>query len=269
VYSVLLYQADPFWSGTYSAQNLMPSPVPWSLPADFGLVLIAAPLAWPVVRRWPAERRWLILLWAGMGLAWMYAPVAYQRRFAFGVQPGLAVLAAVGLVELHARLRATHVSQLRRRLSIYAVLIAAISTSLLVYVSLLASAVLNKPAPVYLWTRPEAASAAWLSEHSTADDVVLASTEYANPLMGMLDGRTVHGHIVATLRSSEKAAMVHRFYAADATSSERALILAESKATLVALGPHERALGATGLGTEPGLDLIYDRDGVEFFRVRP
>jgi hypothetical protein len=32
IYSVLLYQTDPFWSGTYSAQNIMPSPAPWSLP---------------------------------------------------------------------------------------------------------------------------------------------------------------------------------------------------------------------------------------------
>src|SRR5712692_11038799 len=101
IYSLLLYQTDPFWSGTYSAQNIMPAPAPWSLPFDFGLVLLAAPLAWPVVRRWPTERRRLILLWIGLGLIWMYAPVAYQRRFALGVQPALAVLAGVGVVELN------------------------------------------------------------------------------------------------------------------------------------------------------------------------
>ena len=97
LYSLLLFQFDPFWSGTYGVQNLMPAPPPWSLPLDFGLVLLAAPLAWPVVRRWPAERRRLLLLWVGFGLLWMYAPVPYQRRFAFGVQPALAVLGAVGL----------------------------------------------------------------------------------------------------------------------------------------------------------------------------
>jgi hypothetical protein len=120
---------------------------------------------------------------------------------------------------------------------------------------------------VYLWSRPEAAAAAWLGEHSTADDVVLASTAFANPLIGVIDGRTVHGHIVATLRSSEKEALVQRFYA-EITPSERALILADSKATLVAFGPHERAMGATDLGLQPGLERIYDRDGVEFFRVQ-
>jgi hypothetical protein len=80
LYSVLLYQTDPFWSGTYSAQNLMPSPPLWSLPLDFGLVLLAAPLAWGVVRGWPRESRRFLLLWVGLGLVWMYAPLPYQRR---------------------------------------------------------------------------------------------------------------------------------------------------------------------------------------------
>jgi hypothetical protein len=269
LYSVLVYQADPFWSGTYSAQNLMPAPPPWSLPFDFGLVLLMAPLAWPSVRRWPPERRWLVLLWVGLGLAWMYAPVAYQRRFAFGVQPGLAVLAAAGLIRLSAWLRSDRVGGVRRRLVTYSVLVAAVSTSLLVYVSLLASAVMNKPAPVYLWSRPEATAAAWLGQHSSAEDVVLASTEFANPLGGAIDGRVVHGHIVATLHSPQKEAMVHRFYAADATGEERLDIIRQSRATIVALGPQERALGAMQLTADLGLALVYDGDGVQFFRVVP
>jgi hypothetical protein len=265
IYSLLLYQADPFWSGTYSAQNIMPSPAPWSLPFDFGLVLLAAPLASKAVLRWPNERRWLIALWVCLGLAWMYAPVAYQRRFAFGVQPGLAVLAAVGVLELNARLRSARA--LRRRFVNYAVALAAVSTSLLVYVSLLASAILNKPAPVYLWSLPEAAAAAWLGQHSTAEDVVLASTEFANPLVGAIDGRVVHGHIVATLRSPEKEALVHRFFAADVTPEERHQLLRNSMATVVALGPQERALGVDDLSGLTGLELAYDRDGVQLYRV--
>ena len=109
LYSLLLFQLDPFWSGTYGVQNVMPAIPPWSVVLDYGLVLLAAPLAWPVVRRWPSERRRLLLLWVGLGLAWMYVPVPYQRRFAFGVQPALAVLAAVGLLEMNVWLRAHHV----------------------------------------------------------------------------------------------------------------------------------------------------------------
>jgi hypothetical protein len=121
---------------------------------------------------------------------------------------------------------------------------------------------------VYLWTRSEAAAGDWLGSHSTAQDVVMASTGFANPLVGVIDGRVVHGHIVATLDSPRKAAQVARFYAADAPPAERTQLLRATGATLVALGPQERALGATELASQPDLELIYDRDGVELFRVR-
>ncbi len=125
----------------------------------------------------------------------------------------------------------------------------------------------NKPAEVYLWSRPEASAASWLAEHSGASDVVLASTEFANPLAGVIDGRVVHGHIVATLHSDAKAALVKAFYSTDTSDADRSTLIVESGATLVALGPQERALGATDLSGVPGLETIYSEDGVQFFRV--
>jgi hypothetical protein len=267
LYSLMLYQTDPFWSGTYSLQNLMPSPAPWLLPLDFGLVLLAAPLAWPVVRAWPTERRRLILLWVVAGLVWMYAPVPYQRRFAFGAQPALAVLSAAGLLHLNTWMVARRIARWRVRLVHYSVIVAAVSTSLLVYFALVASSITNKPAEVYLWTQDEAAAAEWLGTHSDASDVVLASTDFANPLAGDIDGRVVHGHIVATLHSDDKAAQVAAFYSVDATVAERSRLLSDTGATVVALGPSERALGATDLNAQPELTVVYDHGGVEFFRV--
>ena len=52
-------------------------------------------------------------------------------------------------------------------------------------------------------------------------DVVLASTDFANPLVGAIDGRVVHGHIVATLDSDAKQAEMHRFYASQTSADER------------------------------------------------
>jgi hypothetical protein len=269
LYSLLLYATDPFWSATYNAQNLMPSSAPWLLPLDFGLVLLAAPLAWQAVRRWPVERRRLILLWIGAGLIWMYAPVPYQRRFAFGVQPALAVLAAVGLLEVNAWMAARQVARWRVRLVNYSAIIAGLSTSALVYLALLGSAMSNKPAEVYLWSRPEAAAANWVSAHSTASDVVLAATEFANPLAGVIDGRVVHGHSVATFHDDEKDALAKTFFSADASAADRSRILTETGATLVAFGPRERDIGATELSSQPDLSLVYDQDNVQVFRVTP
>ena len=265
LYNLLLFQVDSFWSGTYGAQNTMPAPAPWSLPIDFGLVLLAAPLAWTTLSNWPSERRRLVLLWVGLGLVWLYAPVPYQRRFAFGVQPALAVLGAAGLLRANGWMAERGWSRLARRLANYGFVVAGLSTSVLVYVSLIASAAHNRPAEVYLWTRPEAEAAEWLSGRTTAEDVVLASTPFANPLVGAFDGRVVHGHIVATRDSAAKQAQVARFFSADATPAERSQLLAQTGATVVALGPHERALGVADLADQPDLRLAYDRDGVAWF----
>jgi hypothetical protein len=267
LYSLVLYATDPFWSGTYNAQNLMPSPPPWLLPLDFGVVLLGAPLAWRVVARWPVQRRNLILLWIGAGLIWMYAPVPYQRRFAFGMQPALAVLAAVGLWQLQGWMAARRTPYWRIRLVNYSVIVGATATSMLVYLALLASAMNNKPAEVYLWTHAEASSADWLSSNSSAADVVLASTDYSNALAGVIDGRVVQGHIVATLHSDAKSAMLDEFFSSGATTEQRSRLLAETGATLVAFGPRERALGAASLADQPDLRLIYDEDGIQLFRV--
>jgi hypothetical protein len=200
-------------------------------------------------------------------LLFMYAPVPYQRRFAFGVQPAFAVLAAIGLIDMQSWMRRHAVLGWRRRLANYALIVAALSTSLLVYFALLGSAIANTPAEVYLWSRPEVAAADWLASHSDASDVVLASTEFANPLAGVIEGRVVHGHIVATLHSDQKAALVREFFGADTTAAERSSLLKDSGATIVALGPHERALGVTTLAAQPDLALIYNQDGVQLFRV--
>src|ERR1700716_4278261 len=134
---------------------------------------------------------------------------------------------------MNVSLRAHRVARAWRRLINYAAVVAGISTSLLVYVSLVGSAMVNRPAEVYLWSRSEAEAATWLGDHSSVHDVVLASTEFANPLAGEIDGRVVHGHIVATLHSDHKEALVQRFYAADAPFAERADIVRESGATVV------------------------------------
>jgi hypothetical protein len=165
-------------------------------------------------------------------------------------------------------MRRRAVSVWRRRLVNYALILAAASTSMLVYVAMLSSAVTNKPAEVYLWSRPEEAAAIWLGSHTTAADVVLASTDFANPLVGVIDGRVVHGHIVATLHSDDKRALVARFFGSDTAVTDRTRIVEQSHATWVALGPRERGLGASDLSTQPGLALMYDQNGVQLFRVQ-
>ncbi len=198
----------------------------------------------------------------------MYLPVPYQRRFGFGLQPALAVLAAVGLLAANAWMRRRAWGPIRRRLVNYGVAFAAVMTSILVYFTLLVSAATNAPTEVYLWSRTEADAARWLADHSTASDVVLADTLFANPLVGAIDGRVVHGHVVATRDSAWKESRVKRFYSPDTSAAERSQLLRTLGATVVALGPRERSLGVATLAAQPDLDLVYDRHGVQWYRVR-
>jgi hypothetical protein len=118
-----------------------------------------------------------------------------------------------------------------------------------------------------VWTRAEANAAAWLGQHSSAGDVVLASTEFANPLAGSIDGRVVQGHNVATLRNSEKEQLVRAFFDAATSTDQRQHLLELSQATVVALGPHERAGGVDSLDDQRNLRLVYDQQGVKLYRV--
>ena len=242
----MLFQTDPFWSGTYGAQNVMPAPPPWALPFDYGLVLLAAPLAWPVVRRWPRERRRLMLLWVGLGLVWMYVPVPYQRRFAFGVQPALAVLAAVGLFEMNVWLRAQQVGALWRRLLNYAVVVAGSSTSLLVYVSLVASALLNTPV-AGVSVEPPRGGRRGVARATTARPRTWCWPRPSSPIRW--PGRSTGEWSTATswrrCTAMQKAAWVTHSTRSTRALEQRADIMRLSGATVVALGPRERALGAT------------------------
>lgn len=268
LYSALIFQLDPFWSATYRTQNLMPAPPPWSLPIDLGIVLLAAPAAWWTVRTWPAERRRLLLLWVALAFAWLYLPVPYQRRFAFGVQPALAVLASVGLLAINHWMRERAWGPVRRRAVNYTVAFAALMGVVFTAASLLASAARNTPFEVYVWSKSEVEASQWLAAHSGPNDVVLTATKFAIPLAGVIHGRVVHAHPVATLDYTEKEALVKRFYSADASTTERSALLRQTGATIVALGPRERALGVHDLDAQPDLELLYAQDDVRWYQVR-
>ncbi len=265
LYNAWLFTFDPFWSGTYGAQNLMPSPSPATAWVDFGLVLLAAPFGLWRLRPWRQPEQRLLLLWTILTFAAMYLPVLFQRRLGFGLQPALAVAAAVALVALQDRMRST---RLGTRPANYVLTLLALNTSVLVYVSLLASAASNHPSPVYLWTAQEQEAADWLAQHSASRDVVLSSIEAGNALVGTIPGRVVVGHIVATLHAREKEALARRFFASDTPLDERARLLADSQATVVFYGPQERRLGQPDLEALPTLERVYQNDGVTLYRVR-
>lgn len=291
LYSALVFSFDPFWSATYGRQNLLPSPPPWALPLEYGLTLPlalvgagAALSGYPMpplgrhgvpLSPWPLRPQpgWrapgaagdrlrpaiaFLALWAALMLLASYLPVPYQRRFAFGLGPALAVLGAVGLAWL-CRWAGPRAAQTLRGGT---VALAAVGTIAL-FGGILGSALADQPLQPYRVDRATARAGDWLAASSGPSDVTLASWETMNYLAGRLPGRVVGGHPVATLDPAGKRAAVERFLAEPAARGELAGRLG---ARYLLVGARERAACPDDCRPPDGT-LVYDQGGVRVYRL--
>lgn len=264
-YTAATFNLDPFWGATYGAQNVLPSPRPWELPVDYGVVLLLAGVGaagWRGAALSVRSRR-LLLLWCGLTLLAMYLPLPYQRRFSFGLQPALAVLAAAGLLRVRSWLVAARRPRLARWIE-PAALTLALATSATALAGIAASALLDAPIRPYRATAQEAAAAAWLARVVRSDQVVLADWDTSNYLAGRLPGRVLGGHPVATLDARRRRAELAWFFVADEAARRR--FVDAAGVAYVFYGRRERGLGR--LEPRPWLEPVFERPGVAVFAVR-
>ncbi len=260
LYNYWAFRIEPFWSVVYGQQNTVPSPEPLRLVLDYGLVLLLAPLAVWAWRAPRGERQWLALLSGALLLLALYAPVPFQRRLAFGVQPALAVLAAAGLAWWAGRLT----RRARRRLAL-AIVILALPTALFLYVGVVYSAVANTPLTVYVASRDEWQAGEWLAARMGPEEVVLGAEKSGFWLAALVPGRVWLGHEGITYDVPGKHAVIERVL--HSPPDEAARILRQHGINYLFYGPRERAEGTL---TETGaLRRIYEDGGVEVFRVEP
>ncbi|MFN8524725.1 MAG: hypothetical protein U0821_16635 [Chloroflexota bacterium] len=246
-YSALVFRADPFWSDTYWRQNFQLSAAPLDLAIGYGAVLLLALVG---VRRYARSLdagRAVVLVWAATGLALMYAPLTIQSRFGIGVQPMLAILAAVGFGVA----RQTLVGGLLGRLLIGRVLLTVIGVQALFGSSLLLllAAVQQMSAPPSPYADSSVYRSAalnevgrWLAPRIGESEVIVAETLTANHLAGMTRGRVYAGHTVATLDYDVKDQEVNAFYSSLIGTREGRQWLLDRRIRYLVVGPRERAL---------------------------
>ena len=249
--TVTTFSLDPFWVGTYSLQNLLPSPAPHELLVDLGPTLVLALIGAVMLRARVAP--FGVLLWLLLGLVAMYVPVPYQRRLSFGLQPALAILAGNGLVAACAVLSKRRAAALR-----LGVVAAAASGTVLVLVSLVASGLRNAPLPVYRSTRDLDRAAAWLDTTAQPSDVILADWDAANYLAPRTPARVFGGHPVATLHVADKQLAVATVFA-HASSLQVARALGVQ---WLVYGPDEAQLAGPG-------GPAFQSGSVRVYRVAP
>ena len=134
-YSLLVFGRDPFWSATYVRQNLTVTAPLLSVLLAFGVVLALALVGPRSLLRQPTPERLFVATWVAVSLLLMYAPVGFQRRFAFGLHPMLSIAAAVGLAPVWAWARRTHVTPrgLLRPLATFALAQLVVGSTFLLY----------------------------------------------------------------------------------------------------------------------------------------
>jgi hypothetical protein len=236
-----------FWAATYSVQNELPSPAPHELLVDLGPTLVLALVGGLLLRARVAP--FGLLLWLLFALVAMYLPVPYQRRFSFGVQPAIAVMAATTLAWVCTTLTARRVAALR-----LGVVAAASSGTLLVLVSVVSSGFSNAPLPVYRSTRDLDAAAAWLNAQAQPDEVILADWQAMNYLGPRTRARVFGGHPVATLHASDKRLIVATIFA----HADNPSIASQLGAHWLVSGPDEEMLtGPPGAPFQSGPVRVY------------
>ncbi len=276
LYNFATFTSTAFWSQTYGAQQSMLSPPPWAFPIIFGIVFLLAPLGvYRLGKTWKPEQR-LLVTFVVVELAWMYVPVPYQRRFALGLQPALAAVAALGwpllrngslrLVE-RLKVPASRRSALAVRLALYPLLILGVGDSLWAYSNVVVSAATNHPSRLYFVGRDKYEASYWVAQHSTQDDVTAAEFLSSAVLGGLVPGAVVVGNPIATLRFQDKLDTMVKLYRGELSADAAERFLAENRVRYVLEGPEEREWGDWDPGLQLGLPIaarigdvvIYER----------
>ena len=247
--TVTTFSVAAVWLQTYGEQNVLPSPAPHELLVDLGPTLVLA-----LGGAWFMRGRvapFGLLVWLLLAAIAMYVPVPYQRRLSFGIQPALAILAGNALVAWCASLSAR-----RAALARLGVVAAAASGTVLILVGMVASSLTNAPLHVYRSTTDLDAAAQWLSEHASADEVILADWDAANYLAARTPARVYGGHPVATLHAEQKQFLVASVFAHPSSQA----VAGSFGAHWLVYGPSEAKLASIG-------SPAFESGPVRVFRV--
>jgi hypothetical protein len=116
-------------------------------------------------------------------------------------------------------------------------LVAALTTPLLVYAGMLFSVRTNAPIAVYRATPELQAARDWLAANSGPADLILGSWDVMNYVAAAIPGATLGGHPVATAEMARRRSVASSIFL-DASRQEQA-IRSEGATYLVSAGPHE------------------------------
>lgn len=254
-YTALSMLTDPFlaeWTG----QNLILSPPPLDYILAYGGMLVLALFGWRSLRDdWHSDR-WLFLLgWVAIFPFMAYAPYNLQRRLPEGVWVAVTILGITGFARLQGA--AKRVAQ---------VFLTASFLPTLLFVAGGLVAVQQPSLPLF---RPaqEVAAFEYLEAQGQPGEVVLASYKTSNPLPAWAPMFTLVGHGPESIHLQMVNAGVEAFFRVEETDEKRCGLLEAFSVDYVVYGPAEQALGDWQPEEADFLEMIYQNQTYQIFRV--
>jgi hypothetical protein len=272
--AVAVFRDDPFWNATYGTPRGQETPPPEVVVFHLFFLLALAAIGAPrfFSRTGPeragtepaASGRILVTSWLATTLLLMVIPSGFPVRFAFGLQPMLAVVATAGALSLHERYRGSE-----WRSAVLALLAVAMLTTPMAYARIIIVSTAGKALDhLRFRSQDEVAAAAWLRESTGTGDAILASYPSGNFLGGRIRGRVFIGHDSGTLDIDRKKAEVQRFFAEAAAADDKVAFLRDRGIDYVYFGPFERSGAAqTTLDTLARLEPVREGRDVVIYRV--
>jgi len=256
VYNFLVLSHTSVWN-QFTSQNLTLSPTFGFYLLGFAPFFLFVPYAIYLAIRERMPSLLALTFWIITGFSLAYLPVAIQRRFLLGITIPLGVLAVYGLGKLIQRVPFL----IKRENLVYFtyVLFSSIST---LYLVLGLSLFLKTHPPERFYPSELDNAFIWLNENTTPNEFVLADIS-TSQLVAQKTGLKVYvGHEMETIRFEEKKLEMQAFF----VGTQSPDWLSKTQVQWVIFGPYERKIA--DVFTPPAnLELVYDKNGVQIYRV--
>jgi hypothetical protein len=210
--------------------------------------------------------RWLLpLLWVLLCAVMLYAPLATQRRYTFGLQAPLAALTVMWFTEVGIpTLRRWSRRRWKLALLVYG-MVAILSTVILNYSFYLKALDVTDTA-IFL-SDDVTAALSWIRANTYPTDTMLSGFQTGGQIAARTGRRVVLGHGIETIHYEQVRAEVREFFTADTTDQWRYQFLAEQGIHYIWYGAEERALGIWNPDDLRLLPAVYQNDTVTIYRM--
>ncbi|MEK6284606.1 MAG: hypothetical protein AABO57_02585 [Acidobacteriota bacterium] len=247
------------------------SPPPWEYALGFGIVAMLAVPGFFLMWRTRAPHGRLLLIWALVQTAMLYAPLSFQRRLVEGLQLPLSIAASVALFWIVRKVFKRPAGAHYRKLF----LVGAVTFGSLTNVGFVIGQMIARgPGPESIdSTDPRRyvpldliAAFDWLRANTDRDAVVFSSYFTGSLAPSMTGLHVFLGHYGQTIHSDEKGAQVTAFYGGTMNDEVARELFMEHRVRHVVYGPFEREI-SDSFAPPSWLKLAYRHGDVEIFEV--